>query len=235
MKKTIGIPGYKYQDGSFGVGPNHLEYLSQFGNPRILMPWEEVADVDMIYLPGGLDVNPASYGEIPGYRTSNADLFKQFFFDKRLDGYIEAGIPVFGVCLGMQMLAARFGCTLLQNLLNHKNSPDRWMEAHKVHPATDRGVVVGNKVFKKGIPVNGHHHQALTVNGMSRAIEPLWITPSNEPSDESPIIEGFKIVDKPIYGVQWHPEEFYDEFSKLVITHLLESTKKVEAEKVVTI
>ena len=82
-KPVIGIPGYKV-DTNFGVGIANLEFVSTFGNPRIILPWEEDVPIDVLYLTGGLDVNPTSYGEVPGFKTSNTDVFKQFFFEKRL-------------------------------------------------------------------------------------------------------------------------------------------------------
>ena len=60
MSLTIGIPAYKV-DSNFGCGLTHLEFISQYGNPRIILPWEENVPVDALYLPGGLDLNPSSY------------------------------------------------------------------------------------------------------------------------------------------------------------------------------
>jgi len=99
-KLRIGCPAYK-TDTSIGVGVTHLEFISQYGIPRIILPEEENVDIDALYLPGGLDVNPSSYGEIPGFKTSNTDVFKQFFFDKRLLSYVDRRIPIFGICAGL--------------------------------------------------------------------------------------------------------------------------------------
>ena len=38
------------------------------------------SNIDMILLPGGLDVNPNTYVEAPGFYTSNTDVFKNHFF-----------------------------------------------------------------------------------------------------------------------------------------------------------
>lgn len=195
--KTIGIVGYRSNDDkTYGAGVNHLEYLATFGNPRILMPWEEVANVDMLYLPGGLDLSPQSYGEVPGYATSDQDVFKQFFYEKRLRGYIDAGIPVFGVCLGFQQLAAFFGCKLTQDLKYHVNSSDRWEVAHEI-------TIVKTK---KKIKVNSHHHQGLRVLHTNQQELRILATFANRGDGE--LVEAFEHLHLPIVGVQWHPKFF---------------------------
>lgn len=212
--KVIGIVGYRSNDDkTYGAGVNHLEYLSTFGNPRILMPWEEVANVDMLYLPGGLDLSPQSYGEVPGYATSDQDVFKQFFYEKRLRGYVDAGIPIFGVCLGFQQLAAFFGCKLVQDLKYHVNSSDRWEPAHEVT----------NVLTKKKFKVNSHHHQGLRVSQTNQQELKILATFANRGDGE--LVEAFEHRHLPIVGIAWHPEEFYDLFSEELIIKLLNHKK----------
>ena len=89
MRKVIGIPGYTGKDSNnFGVGNHHLEFVSKFGDARIIMPWEEKADIDLLYLPGGLDTAPRNYGAVPAYTTSAQDVFKEHFFLNNLKNYI---------------------------------------------------------------------------------------------------------------------------------------------------
>lgn len=220
MKKVIGIPGYKSQNDSFGAGINHLEFISKFGNARIIMAWEDLVKVDMLYLPGGLDISPINYGQHPTFATSNQDVFKEYFFREKLNLYIAADIPIFGVCLGAQMLAVRFGGKLTQDLLFHEQSKDRWETAHKV-----RATKVIQDAKYRTFEVNSHHHQALTVSGLNGNIIPLFTTTNNDSvadiTDDGDIIEAFTIAGKPIVGVQWHPEELYDVFSMNVIKRLL--------------
>lgn len=206
MKKIIGIPGY-LTETSFGVGKSYLQFAQTFGEPVIIMPHEEFRKVDLLLLTGGLDVNPAVYGEVPSFYTSNSDVFKQFFFDKRLQTYIDNKVPIFGICLGFQQLNVKFGGTLEQNLLWHPQSPDRWEKGHKVK--------FGGGPAKE---VNSHHHQGVLTTGVADCFDVLAVEDTN---DDVKVVEAIKHKDLPIAGVQWHPEEWYDNFSIALLKSLM--------------
>lgn len=213
-RKTIGIPGYKSENGFFGAGSDHLEFISKFGYARIIMPYEEFVNVDLLYLPGGLDLNPSSYNEVPGFKTTNQDVFKQFFFDKRLKNYIESGVSIFGVCLGFQELAAYFGVKLTQNLIYHPQSNGRTEEIHKVHLIDGNGRILADK--KSTFSVNSFHHQSVLLKDVNDNIIPTLVSEGDEG-----IVEGFRHKSLNIYGVQYHPENIYDNYSKMCIEKLL--------------
>lgn len=212
--KIIGIPGWKSPDGDFfGAGINHLQFISKYGYARILMPWEKKVKIDLLYLPGGLDISPETYGEVPEFRTSNVDVMKDFFYRQRLVDYITK-VPVFGVCLGMQTLGVYFGSKLQQDLLVHEQSDDRWETAHYVWGLTS----------KSKFKVNSHHHQAILRSQLAKDLEPLYVTDCvGEPGvdDNDVIVEAFRHKELPIVGVQWHPEELYDRFSQRVMERFI--------------
>lgn len=216
MKKiNIGIPGWKTGENSFGAGVNHLDFVSKFGNPRIIMPDDhDTQGYDMLYLPGGMDLNPASFGQVPGFHTGNQDVHKQYFFDHKLKNFVEAGIPIFGVCLGMQMLGVYFEGILTQDLPYHPQSSDRWQEGHAVKPLPEACMVI-KAPFVKSFKVNSHHHQGFFPGDMPKSLLVSAI------SDDG-IVEAFMHKELPIIGIQWHPEEWYDIFATKSMEHLAE-------------
>lgn len=198
-KKIIGIPGWKTGENSFGCGVNHLDFISKFGKPKILFPEDDDEEIDLLYLPGGPDVNPSCYGQTPGFYTSNQDVFRQYFFDNNLKKYIEKGVPVFGICLGMQMLNIFFKGTLTQDLKYHAQSKDRWQSGHKVY--------VPNMSKKQFFEVNSHHHQGVLFSDLSQELNPLLYS-DNEEDANNGIVEAFQHKNLKIAGVQWHPKFF---------------------------
>jgi len=214
--KTIGIVGYRSEDGSvFGAGANYLELISRFGKPYIIFSGEELVDVDLLVLPGGLDIAPQSFGGVPTFKTGNQDVFKQFFYDRRLPLYIDAGIPVFGICLGFQMLAVYFGSALEQHLWRHPQSPGRSLAAHTVEPLPNAA-----RYAAQPFEVNSHHHQGVFFHGLSPELEPLALAKATPDSDNM-LVEAFRHRSKPVMAVQWHTEEWFDAFSCMMINDLL--------------
>lgn len=231
MSKTIGILGWKTGDNSFGCSIHYLDFISQFGTPRIIMPQDDLVNVDLLVLPGGADVNPFSFGEAPGFYTSNTDVHKQYFFDAMLQQYINKRIPILGICLGMQQLAAHFGCTITQNFFKHEQSKQRWETAHNLTAFNKKGthIVVEEATELKPpfkFEVNSHHHQGITSSNFNWN-ELLGLFYAFNHDDRSNnnfndvIIEIFKHRELPIYGVQYHPEELRDDVSKNIILKLL--------------
>lgn len=225
MKKKIGIVGWRLGDNSFGVTNTYLEFAQEFGTPYILLPEHEVMDVDAVILPGGLDVNPATYGAFPAFATSSTDVFKQYFLDHRLEAYIAAEKAIFGICLGFQQLNVHFGGSLVQHLRFHEQSPSRGDKAHNVLFTKYVEDIFGDKHGKQQ-DVNSHHHQAVLTNTLGVNLLPLAVTKNKEVhlhniGEKSSIVESFIHPSLPVAGVQWHPEEWFDAFSRDLFNQIL--------------
>lgn len=218
-RKLIGIPGFLNSDKMFGVTGNYMEFASRINggsDVRIIMPHEEFVEVDLLLLPGGLDLSPTNYKRVPGYQNTNHDVFKEFFFRERLNNYVEAKTPIFGICLGFQMLNVHFGGTLTQHLISHEQSSGRWQTAHEVF------VPMWKEKNKKETPklkVNSHHHQAVTQPDLAEDLEIMAYATDREP--EGIIIEAFMHKTLSIAGVQFHPEELHDPLSKQLIDAIM--------------
>jgi len=227
--KKIGIVGWSIGENSFGVTKSYMEYFSKFGQVEILTPQKGIrTDLSLIVLPGGADTPSWKYGQTPGYFNSNPDIFKEYFIETNLDQYISQGTPIFGICLGLQALAVKFGSKLTQNMY-HPYSNSREELVHKVLvPAKDGD---GNLLYyestdtlqtkksTKEHKVNSMHHQAVRWNDLGSDLEILLIDEDGE------YVEALKHKTLPIACVQFHPEETYDFFANKTILNLLNDSK----------
>jgi len=219
--KNIGIVGWSTGDNSFGVSKAYLTYFRQYGNVHIMTPQhpDDIWKLDLIVLPGGADVNPARYNEIPGFTTGMANPFLEWFDEKILPKYIEKGVPLFGICRGFQSLYVHFGVPLEQEILGWHpySSKGRNDEVHELFLPTQFGENSGKFIGKAQQKVNSLHHQAVLWNDASKkcAFKPTLI------AEDKWVVEAAEHESLPIAAVQWHPEEIYDDYSNQTIKKLL--------------
>ena len=218
--KKIGIVGWNTGENSFGVTKPYIDWLSQFGIVQILAPQAGVdSTIDLLVLPGGLDIAPQSMNQVPGFFTSNTDVMKQYFYDVNLNQYLEANIPIFGICLGFQQLCVKFGATLVQNYGFNYSTKSRFDKVDELEAFSELFNLVNEESFKKlkKYEVNSLHHQGCFLNQIENtSIKALAV------EKEFKNIEIAKFSEN-VYGVQYHPEEINDTLSKIIIKKLLKN------------
>jgi len=211
IKKHIGIPAY-LSSGMFGMNEAYMQYLSEFGGVHLITPDDGVLEkLDLLILPGGRDIDTMRYNQKPGYTLGNPNPWFEWFDTVMLPRYIKAGVPIFGICRGLQTLNIHFGGTLEQNIIDHPTSGARDELVHTVmHPSQKKS---GNKDME----VNSLHHQSVAILGEN--LQVLLV------SDEDHQVEAIRHLTLPISAVQWHPEEIRDDYSNKEITRLLNITR----------
>lgn len=234
--KKIGIVGWSTGDNSFGTTKAYLHFLSMFGNVRILTPRNDIdTDLDLVVMPGGRDTLPTNYDQVPGYYNTDPDQYKEHFMKKNLPKYIESKIPIFGICLGFQMICTHFGGKLDQNIPigTHGYSGD--------DKGNNRGELVNDLIFsekflnverkmtigKKNakIKVCSLHHQGIYVDDVPGCLDVVAYTKDN-------IAEFILHKELAIGGCQSHPEEDWCPLSiKMIETLLLKSPNKVNEQQ----
>lgn len=189
-----------------GIPLSYAQYIKDYlgGEIILLSPTSSFHnEIDLLILPGGYDVNPERYGDIPDYSTTPPDLLKEYFDIHHLPLYISEKIPIFGICRGHQSINCQLGGTLIQDMYHETNTKDDPYGA--VHPVFDYKNS-GKMAFK----VNSRHHQA--INKLGDGFIPLL-------HHKDGTIEAMIHQELPIFSLQWHPEDLYEKEASEFITN----------------
>lgn len=228
MSKIIGLVSWKVGENSFGSTLAYIEYLNRFGFVQLITPWVYDPNIDLLVLPGGPDINPSKYGEIPSLYTTKDCIYRDYFDTHLLPRYIEDGVPVFGICRGIQSLAVLYDGKLHQQIYNHESTDaeKRWEPAHLVNICDDLYRTTKLPVSYK---VNSLHHQIIDEEYLSKDFKVI------ARYMKCPLggVEAIASYTKLIAGVQWHPEEMAesDLLSEIIIKKFLEESQKPLEER----
>jgi putative glutamine amidotransferase len=156
------------------------------------------AVVEGLVLTGGSDVDPRFYGEDPHPRLGPTVVERDEFELALTREALRRGMPVLGICRGMQILNVAMAGALQQDLargdgIAHGTGSFRaaYHEIEITHP--ELGERTGPRPR-----VNSLHHQAV-----SRVAPGLAIAGRAEDG----VIEAVVGEACPVLGVQWHPEQ----------------------------
>ncbi|MEN9225985.1 MAG: gamma-glutamyl-gamma-aminobutyrate hydrolase family protein [Thermostichus sp. HHBFW_bins_43] len=201
-------------DGHFVAPGRYVDAIRAAGGIPILFPPGEsepqvlISLVDGLVLTGGGDLCPSTYGEDPGhpkvrYVNSERDQFEVAL----AEAVMAQGIPVLGICRGMQLLNVVSGGKLIPHVpdvydeLDHFNPEDRKPIRHKV--SLIRSTRLHQITGAEEISVVSWHHQAI------RDVPKGWRL-SARSTDE--LIEAIEHETHPwAVAVQWHPEFTFEE------------------------
>jgi len=159
-----------------------------------------------LVLTGGSDINPSRYGQEAVPTTGKPDDERDEIEILLTEEALRIGLPVLGICRGMQILNVVHRGTLIQHLatglvhtrpIDEEDKPGRHAAAHAIEVAAGSrlGTIVGTGRFD----VNSRHHQGIDRIGDGLVACAL--------ADDG-TVEGFERKDLSFFvGVQWHPED----------------------------
>ena len=170
----------------------------------VMRPGDRIADIDGLVLAGGPDVEPRRFGErVPAELAElvEVDAARDQLEWDLLDQAARHGLPVLGICRGIQVLNVYCGGTLHLDLpaagFNAIAHQQRERRAEPVHVVRIVGGELSSLMGAERA-VNSIHHQ-----GVRRVGDGLAVTARSEDG----LVEGVESADGRMWGVQWHPEE----------------------------
>lgn len=155
---------------------------------------DSLTSYDRLLLPGGGDIQPSFYDQPDeGCRQIDPELdLAQFAL---LEHFAQRGLPVLGICRGMQIINVYFGGNLIQDLPGH--TIHHYIDKDQYHPLRSLPGTILHSLYQEYSIVNSAHHQACARIGSDLIISQ---------TAHDGIIEGIEHKKRPILGVQWHPE-----------------------------
>ena len=174
--------------------------LERTTDPAIIARY--AADFDGFFFTGGVDVDPARYGEEITGQDVEIDAARDAFEFALYDAVKNSGRPILGICRGVQFLNVARGGTLHQHIEGHRQSPIPAVE-HPQHVTVRQGTRLHALVGVSEMGVNSFHHQAVKDVAPGLTVTAL--------ADDG-TIEALEDPTHPFFlAVQWHPEHYHRE------------------------
>jgi putative glutamine amidotransferase len=161
---------------------------------------------DGLLLTGGVDVDPAAFDRPPHPRLGVVDPERDAFEFALYRGARDRGLPVLGICRGIQLINVAEGGTLHQHLpgrhdaLQHDQADIAGRPHHRVRltPSSLAATAAGATEVR----VNSHHHQGVD------DVAPTLVATGHSDDGLVEALEGR--AGAWLLAVQWHPEMVYD-------------------------
>jgi putative glutamine amidotransferase len=197
--------------------PDYVESVRRAGGePRVFDPLKDqpghvVGEVDGVMMTGGVDIDPARYGEDRHELVTAIEPERDEFEFALLLAARGAKLPVFGICRGLQVMNVALGGSLIQDIaaemagiLPHTVPSPPFHIAHEVW--ISKGTRLWTLMQEKMVDgetcsVNSRHHQAI------KRLAPGFEVTATAPDG---VIEAIECSSSTFcLGVQWHPENFW--------------------------
>jgi len=175
----------------FGMKYNILRRLRQRGFKVRVVPAMTPAAETLKYKPAGIFLSNG-----PG------DPSALDYAVRAVDDLVKSGVPIFGICLGHQILGQAFGGKTFKLKFGHRgaNQPVKDLETCKVEiTAQNHGFAVDANTLPSDVAVNRINLNDQTVEGMRHKTKPIFCVQyhpeaSPGPHDSTPLFDEFRAL-----------------------------------------
>ncbi len=197
LKRFDSIGGLNYAEAVASLGglPSFLPNL----DPSLAKDY--MANADGLLLSGGADFDPHLFNEAPHPELGRVGESRDLFEIAAYHAAKEKGIPILGICRGIQAINVAEGGSLHQHIPALENShqhSQRTIDGSLFHKVTlEPSSALAQAFAASSIRTNSYHHQA--IKDLAAGFKVVAKTADG-------IIEAIEHSSAAILGVQWHPE-----------------------------
>jgi carbamoyl-phosphate synthase small subunit len=175
----------------YGMKYNILRRLRQHGFAVQVLPATATADDALKHKPAGIFLSNG-----PG------DPAALNYIVREVKTLVDSGVPIFGICLGHQILGQAFGGKTFKLKFGHRgaNQPVKDLESGRVEiTSQNHGFAVDAKSLPSGVAVNRINLNDQTVEGLRHKTKPVFCVQyhpeaSPGPHDSTPLFAEFRAL-----------------------------------------
>lgn len=192
------------RDGKIRMSAAYSEAVFAAGGIPFFIPYtqdaatlDEYAALDGFLYAGGVDVDPAKYGETVLNDTVEIDAERDAFEFALWERIYPIGKPIFGICRGIQSINVALGGSLYQDIPDHHQTEPRGTAPQ--HVTVDDGSALYGILGSTSVMANSYHHQSV-----KRPADTLRVSARADDGT----VEGVETTESGrfLVAVQWHPE-----------------------------
>lgn len=158
----------------FGIKENILRHLSSYGANVTVVPADTTSEEVLALKPDGIFLSngPGDPAGLP-------------YAVEAVSGLIQSGVPIFGICLGHQLIGRALGADTHRLKFGHHGGN------HPVQHLPSKEVLITAQ----------NHNYCVTEGGLNKDEVEITYKSLNDDS-----LEGLRMKNKPVFSVQFHPE-----------------------------
>ncbi len=174
LDTRISTREYRIIAYDFGIKENILRHLSSYGANVTVVPADTTADEVLALKPDGIFLSngPGDPAGLP-------------YAVEAVSGLIQSGVPIFGICLGHQLIGRALGADTHRLKFGHHGGN------HPVQHLSSGEVLITAQ----------NHNYCVTAGELNPSEVEITYKSLNDDS-----LEGLRMKNKPVFSVQFHPE-----------------------------